>query len=85
MSTPRSSLDPTLVQAAVAAARERLPADTPLTLEALEDAVLAVFHDLGPAMADALAAPTPGPQKRGRRRSAAGSPSAGSGGDAAGS
>lgn len=81
MSSP--PLDPTLVQAAVVAARERLPVDTPLTLDALEDAILAVFHELGPAMATALAAPTAGPQKKGPRRAAAGTPSAGSGGDPA--
>lgn len=77
MSQPRRSLDPVLVQAAVQAARARLPAGDPLTLDALEEAISAVFHELGPAVATELAAPTPGPQKRGRRRSAAGSPPAG--------
>ena len=80
MSQHHRFLDPVLVQAAVAAARERLPAGEPLTLDALEEAILAVFRELGPAVAEEVAAPTTGPQKRGRRRSAAGSPSAGSAG-----
>ena len=85
MSQSHRSLNPVLVQAAVAAARERLPAGEPLTLEALEEAILEVFQHLGPAIAEEMAVPTTGPQKRGRRRAAAGSPSAGSAGDPAAS
>ena len=61
MSQHHRSLDPVLVQAAVAAARERLPAGEPLTLDALEEAILAVFRELGPAVAEEVAAPTTGP------------------------
>lgn len=85
MSSSRSSLDPALVEAMVAAVRERLPAGTPLTLDALEDAVLGVFKDVGPAAAQRVAASHVEPQKRGLRRCAAVSPPAGSAGEGEGS
>jgi hypothetical protein len=80
MSPSRRSLDPALVQAVTHVVRARLPADEPLTLAALEEAIVAVFQELGSAVAADLVAPTTGPQKRGHRRSAVGSRSAGSAG-----
>ena len=80
MSQPRRSLDPLLVQAVSEAVRARLPTGEPLTLDALEDTVLGVLQELGPAVAQELAAPQTGPQKRGHRRAAAGGQSAGSAG-----
>ena len=79
MSQPRRPVDPALVQAVTQAVQAQLPPGEPLTLDALEEAILTVFQQLGPAVAQEVAAPA-GPQKKGRRRAAAGGPSAGSGG-----
>lgn len=83
MSQSGRSLDPALVQAAVNEVRSRLHDGDPLTLDALEDAILAVFHQLGPAVAEAVAAPATEGQKKGHRRSVATDRRAGSGGDSA--
>jgi hypothetical protein len=81
MSQPSRPLNPALVQAVAQAVQAELPAGEPLTLDALEEAILTVLQQLGPAVAQEIAVPTTaGPQKKGHRRSAAGSPYAGSGG-----
>jgi hypothetical protein len=78
MSQSRHALDPALVDALTQEAQARLPAGESLTLEALEEAILGVFQDLGPAVAHQMVTPAPGPQKKGHRRSAAARPSDGS-------
>lgn len=77
----RRCIDPALLQAVIKDVRSRLPAGEPLTLEGLEDAILSAFKELGPAVAEEIASPTTESQKKGHRRSVAGSPPAGLAGD----
>jgi len=73
MSQSNRSLSPELIQAAVKEVKSRLDPDEPLTLDALETAVLEFFkRDLAPAVMEEVVAPEGSAQKRGHRRSAAG-------------
>ena len=47
MSQSRRSLDPALIEALTREVQTRLPAGEPLTLDALENAILGIFQDLG--------------------------------------
>lgn len=79
MSPSRSSLDQPTLCALVDLARARMPAAQPVTLDAVETAVLAVLREIGPQVAAAtltgdLTTPADPAQprrgKRGHRRTA---------------
>jgi len=76
MSSPHSSLDQPTLTALVELARERIPAGQPVTLDAVETAVLQVLREIGPQVAAAtltgdLSDPAqPRRGKKGARRSA---------------
>jgi len=76
MSSSKSSLDQPTLTALVELAHARIPAGQPVTLDAVETAVLQVLRDIGPQVATAtltgdLSDPAhPGRGKKGHRRTA---------------